>query len=62
MFQSARQVRGKTFLYIMFDKVIGGEKGSEYIALRRQDVNTLSGIDSSVISRKFEGMLELPFL
>jgi hypothetical protein len=35
---------------------------TEYIALRRHHANTLSGIDSSVIGRNFEGILVLHFL
>jgi hypothetical protein len=34
----------------------------EYIAFRRQDVNTFNGIDSSVMGRKFVGSSVLPFL
>ena len=35
---------------------------NEYIAFRRQDVNTFKGTDSRVIGRKLEGSLVLPFL
>jgi hypothetical protein len=34
----------------------------EYIAFRRQDVNTFNSMDSSVMGRKFDGSSELPFL
>ena len=34
----------------------------EYIAFRRQDVNTFNGMDSSVMGRKFDGSSVLPFL
>ena len=50
----------KPFCMLCSIKLLAERK--EYIALRRHDVNTLSGIESSVIGRKFEGILVLPFL
>ena len=35
---------------------------NEYIALRRQEVNTFNGMVSSVMGRKLDGVLVSPFL
>jgi hypothetical protein len=37
------------------------DKRMEYIAFRRHDVNTFSGMDSSVMGRNFDGSSVLPF-
>ena len=41
-------------------KLLETRKG--YIALRMQDVNTFNGMDSSVMGRKFAGLLVSPLL
>ena len=50
----------KPFCMLCSMKLLDERK--EYIAFRRQDVNTFKGMDSSVIGRKLEGSLVLPFL
>ena len=50
----------KSFCMLCSMKLLDARK--EYIAFRRQDVNTFKGMDSSVIGQKFEGSLVLPFL
>ena len=50
----------KPFCTLCSTKLLDARK--EYTAFRRQDVNTFKGTDSSVMGRKFEGSLLLPFL
>ena len=50
----------KPFCMLCSTKLLDARK--EYTAFRRQDVNTFKGMDSSVMGRKFEGSLLLPFL